>query len=113
MKVNGHRNKRGSGGVDCRRIRVAVFAAGNCIIAPRPAQPLAHERVDHAPAQKTGSARGGMRTEHPNGRESRARAAGRKQSTPRPPEPQATTHIEQLNTQEMVAYKPADSCVAA
>ena len=52
-------------------------------------------------------------SEHPEGRESRARAAGREQSAPRPPEPQATTRIEQLNTQEMVAYKPADSCVAA
>ena len=30
-----------------------------------------------------------------------------------PPQPRATTHIEQLNTQEMAAYKPADSCVAA
>ena len=68
---------------------------------------------DHAPAPNTGSVRGGMRAEHPEGRESRARTAGREQSTPRPPEPQATTRIEQLNTQETVAYKPADSCVAA
>ena len=56
---------------------------------------------------------GGTRAEHPEERESRARAMGREQSTPQPPEPQATTRIEQLNTQEMVAYKPADSCVAA
>ena len=68
---------------------------------------------DHAPAQNTGSARGGMKVEHPEGRESRARAEGREQSAPRPPESQATTHMEQLNTQQMVAYKPADSCVAA
>ena len=68
---------------------------------------------DRAPAPNTGSARGGTRAEHPEGRESRARAAGREQSAPRPPQPQATTRIEQLNTQEMVAYKPADSCVAA
>jgi hypothetical protein len=66
-----------------------------------------------APAPNTGSACGGTRAEHPEGRESRARAAGCKQSAPRPPEPQATTHIEKLNTQEMVAYKPTDSCVAA
>ena len=56
---------------------------------------------------------GGTRAEHPEGRESRARTAGREQSAPRPPEPQATTRIEQLNTQEMVSYKPADSCIAA
>src|SRR5215216_6264620 len=56
---------------------------------------------DHALAPNTGSARGGTRAEHPEGRESRARMAGREQSTPRPPEPQATTRIEQLNTQEM------------
>ena len=68
---------------------------------------------DRAPAPNTGNARGGTRAEHPEGRESRARAAGREQSAPRPPEPQSTTHIEQLNMQEMVAYKPADSCVAA
>ena len=68
---------------------------------------------DRAPALNTGSAHGGTRAEHPEGRESRARAAGRERSAPRPPEPQATTRIEQLNTQEMVAYKPADSCVAA
>ena len=68
---------------------------------------------DHAPAPNTGVMRGGTRAEHPEGRESRARAAGCKQSAPRPPEPQATTCIEQLNTQEMVAYKPADTCVAA
>ena len=68
---------------------------------------------DRAPAQNTGSACGGTRAEHPEGRESRARAVGREQSAPRPPEPQATTHMEQLNTQQMVAYKPADSCVAA
>ena len=67
---------------------------------------------DRAPAPNTGSAHGGTRAEHPELRESRARAAGREQSAPRPPEPQATTHIEQLNTREMVAYKPADSCVA-
>ena len=64
---------------------------------------------DRALAPNTGSARGGTRAEHPEGRESRARAAGRVQSPPRLPEPQATTHIEQLNTQEMVTYKPADS----
>ena len=58
-------------------------------------------------------ARGGTREEHPEGRKSTARAAGCEQSTPRPPEPQATTRIEQLNTQEMVAYKPADSCIVA
>ena len=68
---------------------------------------------DRAPAPNTGTARGGTRAEHSEGRESRARAAGYEQSAPRPPEPQATTRIEQLNTQEMVAYKPADSCVAA
>ena len=68
---------------------------------------------DREPAPNTGSASGGTRTECPEGRESRARVAGREQSAPRPPEPQATTHIEQLNTQEMVAYKLADSCVAA
>ena len=68
---------------------------------------------DRAPAPNTGSARGGMRAEHPEGRESRARAAGREQIAPRPSEPQATTRIEQLNTLEMVAYKPTDSCVAA
>ena len=68
---------------------------------------------DHAPAPNTGNARGGTRAEHPEERESRARAMGREQSTPQPPEPQATTRIEQLNTQEMVAYKSADSCVAA
>ena len=68
---------------------------------------------DRAPSPNTGSVRGGTREEHPEGRESRARAAGREQSAPRPDEPQATTRIEQLNTQEMVAYKPADSCVAA
>ena len=68
---------------------------------------------DRAPAPNTGSARGGTRAEHPEGRESRARAVGRKQNAPRPPEPQATTHIEQLNTQVLVAFKPADSCVAA
>ena len=68
---------------------------------------------DHAPAPNTGSTRGGTREEHPEGHESRAHAAGREQSTPRSPEPQATTRIEQLNTQEMVAYKPADSCVVA
>ena len=68
---------------------------------------------DFAPSQNTGSVRGGARAEHPEGCESRARAAGREQSAPRLPEPQATTHIELLNTQEMVAYKPADSCIAA
>ena len=68
---------------------------------------------DHAPAPNTGSARGGMRAEHPEGRESKARAARCEQSAPWPHEPQATTRIEQLNMQEMVAYKPADSCVAA
>ena len=65
---------------------------------------------DRASAQNTGSARGGTRAEHLAGCKSRARAAGHEQSTPRPPEPQATTHIEQLNMQEMVAYKPANSC---
>ena len=60
---------------------------------------------DRALAQNTGSARGGTRAEHPEGRESRAPGGT--------PEPQATTRIEQLNTQEMVTYKPADSCVAA
>ena len=64
-------------------------------------------------AQNNGSARGGTSAEHLEGCESRARVAGREQSAVRPPEPQATTRIEQLNTQEMVAYKPADSCVAA
>ena len=68
---------------------------------------------DRAPAQKTGSARGGMRAEHPEGRESRACAAGREHGAPQLPEPQATTRMEQLNSQQMVAYKPADSCVAA
>ena len=68
---------------------------------------------DRAPAPNTGSACGGMRVEHPEGCESRARAMGREQSTPQTPQPQATTRIEQLNTQEMVAYKSADSCVAA
>ena len=68
---------------------------------------------DHAPAHNTGSVRGGTREERLGGRDSRARAVGREQSAPWPPEPQATTRIEQLNTQEMVAYKPADSCVAA
>ena len=66
---------------------------------------------DRAQAQNTGSARGGTWAEHPEGRESRARVAGREQSTSRPSEPQETTRIEQLNTQEMVAYKPADSCI--
>ena len=42
---NGRMNKRGPGGVDSQRIRMAVFAAGNCIVAPRPAQPHAHERA--------------------------------------------------------------------
>ena len=55
---------------------------------------------DRAPAPNTGSARGGTRAEHPEGRESRACTAGREQSAPRPPEPQATTHIVQLNRQE-------------
>ena len=68
---------------------------------------------DRAPAQNTGSARGGTRAERPEGCESRARAAGREQSAPWPPEPQATTRIEQLNTHEMVANKLAESCVAA
>ena len=68
---------------------------------------------DCAPAAITGSARGGTMAEHLKGRESRARAAGREQSASRPPEPQEPTHIEQLNTQEMVAYKPTDSCIAA
>ena len=68
---------------------------------------------DRAPAPNTGSARGGTRAEHQEGCESSARAAGQEQSAPRPPEPQATTRIEQLNTQEMVVYKPTDSCVAA
>ena len=68
---------------------------------------------DRELAPNTGSARGGKREEHPEGRKSIARVAGCEQSTPRPPEPQATTCIEQLNTQEMVTYKPADSCVAA
>ena len=73
-----------------------------------------HRNVrDRAPAQNTGSARGGTRAEHPEGRESRACMAGREQSAPRLPEPQATTRMEQLNTQQMVAYKLADSCVAA
>ena len=45
MKVNGHRNKRGPGGVDSRRVRMAVFAAGNCIVVPRLAQPHAHEHA--------------------------------------------------------------------
>src|SRR5215216_3433079 len=31
MKVNGRRNKRGSGGLDSLRVRMAVFAVGNCI----------------------------------------------------------------------------------
>ena len=68
---------------------------------------------DRAPAPNTGSACGGTRAEHLEGRESRAHVTGREESAPRPPQPQATTHIEQLNTQEMVAYKPDDSCVAA
>ena len=68
---------------------------------------------DRAPTPNTGSARGGTRVEHPEGCKTRARAAGREQSAPRPPELQATTRIEQLNTQEMVTYKPADTCVAA
>ena len=66
---------------------------------------------DRVLAPNTSSARGGTRAEHPEERESRARAMGREQSTPQPPEPQATTRIEQLNTHEMVAYKPAESCV--
>ena len=68
---------------------------------------------DHALAPNTGSARGGTRAVHPEGHESRARVAGREQSAVRPPEPQATTRMEQLNTQQMVAYKMADSCVTA
>ena len=67
---------------------------------------------DRAPAQNTGSARGGTRAEHPEGRESRARVEGREQSAPWPLEPQATTRMEQLNMQQMVAYKPANSCLA-
>ena len=86
--------------MDSRRVRMAVFATGNCIAAPRP-------------APNTGSARGGTRAEHPEGHESRAHAAVREQSAPRAPQPQATTRIEQLNTQVMVAYKLADSCIAA
>ena len=105
MKVNGRRNRRRPGSVDSRRVRM-----GNCIIAPRSAQPLAHE---HAPAPNTGNAHGGTRAEHPEGRESKARAAGREQSTPWPPGLQATTHIEQLNTQGIVVCKPIDSCEAA
>src|SRR4051812_16669477 len=58
---------------------------------------------DHVPAPNTGSARGGTRAEHLEGRESRVRAVGHEQSAPRPPESQATTRIEQLNTQEMGA----------
>ena len=69
--------------------------------------------TDRAPVPNTGSARGGTREENPEERESRARAAGREQSASWPPEPQATTRMEQLNTQEMGAYKSADSCVAA
>ena len=68
---------------------------------------------DRAPAQNTGSTHGETRAEHPEGRESSACMAGHEQSAPRPPEPQATTRMEQLNTQQIVAYKPADSCVAA
>ena len=41
---------------------------------------------DRAPAPNTGSARGGTRAENPKGRKSRACAAGREQSTPRPPQ---------------------------
>ena len=67
---------------------------------------------DRAPAPNTSSTCGGTRAEHPEGHESRVHVLGREQSAPRLPEPQATTRIEQLNTQEMVAYKPADSCVA-
>ena len=66
---------------------------------------------DRAPASNTGNAHGGTRAEHPEGHESRAHMVGHEQRAPRPPEPQATTHIEQLNTQEMVAYKPANSCI--
>ena len=68
---------------------------------------------DRAPAPNTGSVCGGTGAEHPEGRESRACTVGREQSAPWVPEPQATTRIEQLSTQKMVAYKPADSCVAA
>ena len=66
---------------------------------------------DRVLAPNTSSARGGTRAEHPEGRESRARVAGREQSALRPTEPEATTRMEQLNTQQMVAYKPADSCI--
>ena len=85
-----------------------VTASSRCALRNR----LHTNMRDCAPTPNIGSAHGGTRAEHPEGRESRARAAGREQSAPRPPEPQATTRIEQLNTQEMVAYKLADSrCV--
>lgn len=38
--------------------------------------------------------------------------AGHEHSTPRPPQPWATTCIKQLNTQGMIVYKPAGSCIA-
>ena len=68
---------------------------------------------DRALAPNIGSLHGGMRSERLEGCESRVRVAGHEQSAPWPPQPRATTRIEQLNTQEMVAYKPTDSCVAA
>ena len=65
---------------------------------------------DRAPAPNTGRAREGTWAKHPEGRESRARMAGSEQSAPRPPQPRATTRIEQLNMPGMVVYKPAGSC---
>ena len=113
-KVNGRMNKWGSGGLDSRRVRMSVFFQQVTASSHRARRNCMHTNVrDRAPARNTCCVHGGTREEHPKGHESRAHPAGREQSTPRPPQPQATTHIEQLNMQEMVAYKPADSCVAA
>ena len=113
MKVNGCRNKWGPGGLDSLRVHLAVLQQVTALSRRARRNRMHTNMHDRAPGPNTGSARGGMRAEHPEGCESRARAAGGKQCVLQLPKPQVTTHIEQLNTQEMAAYKPADSCVAA
>ena len=113
MKVNGRRNKGGHAawilGTSAWQFLQRVSALSRRARCNR----MHTNMHDRAPVPNTGSARGGTRAKHLEGRESRARVAGREQCAPRPPEPQATTRIEQLNTQEMVAYKPTNICVAA
>ena len=86
----------GPGGLDSLRVHLAVLQQVTAL-SRRARRNRMHTNVrDRAPAPNTGSAHGRMRAEHPEGRESRARAAGHEQSAPRPPEPQAVCYHPRL-----------------